>query len=64
MAGMTCRVALCAVCRMAGLTGCPERGAPLPLAEAEKPKVVFSGRVWAPQTGTITYSKPFNRWKW
>lgn len=43
---MTCSVSLCAVCRMAGLSGCPFRGAALPLApapkvEAKRPKLIY-----------------------
>lgn len=47
---MTCTVSLCAVCRMAGLSGCPFRGAALPLVEAEKPTVTHRRPkiVWLP----------------
>lgn len=40
---MTCRVALCAVCRMAGLHGCPFRGTPLTLADGPRVEVK---KVW------------------
>lgn len=45
---MTCKVALCAVCRLAGLAGCPFRGAALPLAEAEKPRVIYRSGEYLP----------------
>jgi hypothetical protein len=35
---------LCLTCRLGGLIRCPSLGTPLPLAEAEKPKVVYSRR--------------------
>lgn len=46
---MTCTVSLCAVCRMAGLSGCPARGTALPLVAAEVPKVERRPKIiWLP----------------
>lgn len=46
---MNCRD-LCMTCKSAGLKSCPFDAGPLPLVEAEKPKVIYSrafgARVW------------------
>lgn len=62
---MTCRVALCAVCRLAGLSGCPARGARLPLAEAERTKVIYRGYLHVSDAGQrIVWTKAQDPTRW
>lgn len=63
---MSC-LALCLTCKAAaGLKVCPfVVGAPLPLVEAEKPKIIYRGRAWlARGVEPLTYSRPQNPDSW
>jgi hypothetical protein len=61
---MSCR-ALCLTCKAAGLKACPfVAGAPLPLVEAEKPKVIYRGRILLSPGGHLTFSRIQNPDSW
>jgi hypothetical protein len=45
---------LCLTCRLGGLIRCPTLGTPLPLAEAEKPRVTRRPKiVWLPPGASL-----------
>lgn len=55
---------MCVTCKAAGLSVCAFDKPVLPLVEAEKPKVIYCGRVWAKPSGHIVFEREQNPDSW
>jgi hypothetical protein len=55
---------LCTTCKLGGLRECAAEAKSLPLVEAERPKVVYRGRVWLAPPAMFTWSRKNNPLDW
>lgn len=56
---------MCETCTAAGLVRCPSLGAPLPLVEGEKAKVIYRGHLYfSPSDQRIVWGRLDDATKW